>query len=131
LSAYMPKSKSDVHITPDNVYEAIEKIYGYSKDEMTDPCPVGFTQSALQIVWNKINYVNPPYTLLKEFVDDAIHQANDYGNKTIMLLPSKTDQQWFHDLLHHGSKPHWIRGRLTFKNNKYNSMNAHFLVMIA
>jgi hypothetical protein len=129
-TAYMPKSKSDVHETPDNVYELIEGIWGHTKEEMCDPCPVGFTQSALQTVWGKISYVNPPYTLLKEFVADAMHQSKDYGVKTIMLLPAKTDQKWFHDILDCGYKIHWIRGRLKFKNDKWNSMNSHFLVMI-
>ena len=130
MSSYMPKSKSDVHETPDRVYNIIKGIWGYSKEDMFDPCPVGFKQNALQLVWQELNYVNPPYTLLKEFVDDAIHQAEDYGNKTIMLLPSKTDQLFFHKLIINGYEIQWIPNRLKFKGEKWNATQPHFLVMI-
>ena len=127
---YLPKAKSDVHLTPDEVYEWIEQLYGYSKDDLYDPCPVNYKYNALQLVQKKVNYVNPPYTLLKEFVADAIHQAKDYENITIMLLPAKTDQEWFHDIIAGEYRITWIQGRLKFKNDKWHSGQSHFLVLI-
>ena len=32
----MPQIKSDVHITPDIIFEIIEKQWGYKKDNMFD-----------------------------------------------------------------------------------------------
>lgn len=129
-SSYMPKSKSDTHITPDRVYEMIESIWGYKQDELFDPCPVDATFDGLDTYWAPVNYVSPPYTLLKEFVDKAFMEADNYHYKSIMLLPSKTDQQWFHNIIARGSEIKWIRKRLKFKNNKWSATQPHFLVMI-
>ena len=127
--AYMPKSKSDIHITPDRVFYIIQDEWDFLKQDMFDPCPVNPCFDGLNVDWEKINFVNPPYTLLKEFVEKAIEESYK-SKKTIMLLPSKTDQQWFHDLIDFPYKIVWIRKRLKFKNNKHSSMQPHFLVMI-
>lgn len=128
--SYMPKSKSDIHVTPDRVWGIILLTWGIAQEKFFDPCPIGFTQDGLGIIWTKLNYVNPPYSLLKEFVAEAIHQADLYGHKTIMLLPSKTDQEWFHKLIEKKYEIVWIRKRLKFKNNKWSATQPHFLVMI-
>ena len=127
--SYMPPSKSDTHITPDRVYIIIENRWGYKKDEMYDPCPVNFLVDGLEISWKKINYVNPPYSLLRYFVAKAMGETR-YGRTTIMLLPSKTDQDWFHDIINGGYEIFWIRKRLKFKNNKHHATQPHFLVKI-
>jgi len=125
---YMPQSKSDVHLTPDRVYDIIKERWGYSKNDMFDPCPVNPQWDGLKIDWGGLNYVNPPYTLLKEFVKKAIDEA--YRNSTIMLLPSKTDQHWFHLMQPWWNQIVWIEKRLKFKNNKWSATQPHFLVMI-
>lgn len=123
----MPLSKSDVHVTPDRVFETIEEHWGYKKEEMFDPCPVNPSFDGLQIKWKDINFVNPPYTRLKEFVYKAILEAN-VGKKTIVLLPSKTDQAWFHRIKKLPIV--WFEKRLKFKNNQWSAPQPHFLVMI-
>jgi hypothetical protein len=125
----MPPSKSDTHLTPDRVYDLIQQYWGYKKEEMFDPCPVDFKKDGLKIHWKKRNYVNPPYTILKEFVSKAILET-ELGNETIMLLPSKTDQDWFHHLIFNDYEIHWIKGRLKFKNNKWSATQPHFLVRV-
>ena len=127
--SYMPKSKSDEHITPEKVYLWIQHHWGFQKDDMFDPCPVGFMKDGLSFTWPELNYVNPPYTLLKEFVAKAMVEAFR-GKRTIMLLPSKTDQGWFHDLIAGEYELHWIKGRLKFEGAKWSATQAHFLVMV-
>ncbi len=133
----MPQSKSDVHLTPDRVFEIIKEKWGYSKEEMFDPCPENPQWNGLQIDWKKINFVNPPYgkelgekeSLLSRFVDKAIREKLN-GNHSIMLLPSKTDQDWFHSLISWNFEIKWIRKRLKFKNDKWSATQPHFLVLI-
>ena len=128
--SYMPPAKSDTHVTPDRVYEMIKETWGIERSMMFDPCPINGTDG-LVISWKDINVVNPPYSLLKEFVAKALEEAS-YGNRTVMLLPSKTDQAWFHDLVynHDGVEIKWIRGRLRFVNNKWSATQPHFLTLI-
>jgi len=131
---YMPKSKSQVHITPQRVYDKIEQIWGWKKDDMFDPCPVDPDFDGLKIPWKKINYVNPPFEVetLTAFVNKTLQEAL-LGNETIMLLPTnKTDQMWWGRLWQVLDKDDiiWFRGRLKFENEKDSSPNAHVLVRV-
>lgn len=127
----MPKAKSDVHITPDRVFDMIKSRWGYSKKELFDPCPVNPDFDGLKIDWKDRNFVNPPYTLLKEFVYKAVWETTINDKMSILLLPAKTDQEWFHYLLEvKGYDIMWIRNRLKFKNNEHHATQPHFLVKI-
>ena len=130
--AYMPKSKSQVYITPDRVWEIIKKTWGYDKEEFFDPCPVNPQFNGLSIPWKELNYVNPPYAkkLLEQFVVKAIASAVFSKKTSIMLLPSKTDQQWFHNITERNYEIKWIQGRLKFKNAEYGATIPIFLVKI-
>ena len=130
-SSYMPKSKSDTHITPDRVWQLIQLYWGYTKNQFFDPCPVDWKESGLVIDWSILNYVNPPYTLLGQFVAKAVAEAVHNENITVMLLPAKTDQDWFHDyIIQKGYEIKWINKRLKFKNNKWSATQPHFLVLV-
>jgi hypothetical protein len=134
----MPQSKSDEHITPDNVFTIIKNRWGYERDQFFDPCPVNGT-SGLDDAWQKLNFVNPPYgikkgntpSLLELFVWKAHHETQWFNKVSIMLLPVKTDQGWFHDYIIDPKFKYeieWIRKRLHFKNNKWSATQPHFLV---
>ena len=130
--SYMPPIKSDVHITPDRVWDMIKEKWGYEKEQFFDPCPVNPQWNGLEINWKELNYVNPPYsrergdkkTLLTLFVEKALEEKGT----TIMLLPSKTDQEWFHKIKEFDIM--WIRGRLKFVGNEWSATQPHFLVKI-
>ena len=130
--SYMPPAKSNTHITPDRVYDEIKTTWGLDKEDMFDPCPVNGTDGLI-ISWKSMNYVNPPYSdgMLAKFVYKAIEESK-HGNRTIMLLPAKTDQAWFHELVynHDGVEIKWIKGRLHFIGNKWSATQPHFLVLI-
>ncbi len=134
---YMPKSKNQEHITPDRVFEIIYDTWGIKKEQFYDPCPVGTPYKApiffngLYGDWKPWNYVNPMFQIdtLTAFYNKAKEQSLK-GNKSILLLPSKTDQEWFEDIIYRYFMIKWIRGRLKFKNNKDYATQPHFLVMI-
>ena len=131
--AYIPKSKSQIHITPQRVYDMIEHHWGWLQSEMFDPCPVNPKWDALTMKWRRYNYVNPPYAKkeLEAFVYKAFSEYVKHGNESIMLLPCKTDQDWFHDIIvAHEYEILWIRKRLKFTNNKHSSPAPNFLVKI-
>lgn len=130
---YISSKKSDHYKTPDKVFDIIEKGFHIKRELLFDPCPYHSTFNGLMIEWKSYNFVNPPYELLNEFVQYAIMQSKiDVipKRKTILLLPSKTEQQWFHDLLVVQHEIYWIRRRLTFVGEKHNSPQPHFLIKI-
>lgn len=131
MASYMPPPKSDIHITPDRVWELIERWWGHSKEQFFDPCPLNPSFDGLTISWKPLNFVNPPYSLLKEFVYKAINESLEYGNKSILLLPTKTDQRWFHDLVEKRADIRFIQKRLKFKNNKWSATQPHFLAKLS
>jgi len=133
----MPQSKSDTHITPDEVFGVIDECWHIAKHEMFDPCPARPAFDGLTIPWKPWNFVNPPYarvkgdkeTMLHKFVIKALKEAK-LGHKSIMLLPSKTDQEWFHLLVKSGYSKYWFNHRLKFVGNKWAATQPHFLVRI-
>lgn len=139
--SYMPKSKKQEHITPDEIFEIIEEKWGIKKEQFHDPCPVGTPYKApiffngLYGRWERFNYVNPMYNKkpLTEFVYKAIKEVV-HGSESIMLVPTKTDQDWFKMLWTMGfidkDNTIWIDHRLKFKGNKWQAPDTHFLVRI-
>lgn len=136
--SYMPKSKNQEHITPDRVFYIIEIDFGIDKWKFYDPCPTGtpFRSpcffNGLYGDWHEYNFVNPPFEIrtLEKFVAKAVKEAQK-GRVSVMLLPCKTDQDWFHDMIiENNFEISWIRKRLKFKNNKDSATGSHFLVLI-
>ena len=115
-NGYMPPIKSDVHITPDRVWDIIEDTWSYHKDEFFDPCPVNPQWNGLSIDWEKLNYVNPPYS----------RQQGE--RKTLLSQFADKDQDWFHRIK--DFEIVWINKRLKFKNNVNHATQPHFLVKI-
>ena len=103
---------TDDWATPKYIYDqAIEK-------GMFDPCPLLSTVDGLAIEWSKVNFVNPPYSNLKAWINKSIEQANK-GKKVFLLIPARTDTKAFKMLFEYGSIISLITGRLRF--NEANS----------
>lgn len=78
-----------------------------------DPCDSGnnwlglhhtFTkeQDGLKQDWGKYNaFVNPPYGKRneKEWIDKCLEQYQKFGKNIFILLPAKTESDWFGDLM--------------------------------
>lgn len=135
--SYMPKSKAQQHLTPDRVFDIIENEWKLNREIFYDPCPADTPYKSpcffngLYGNWQPWNYINSPFEVktLRKFYNKAVEQSK-ISNYSIMLLPSKTDQDWFHDIIDKKFHIKWIRKRLKFKGNNDSSMGGHFLVMI-
>ena len=115
-------SNSDEWATPSAIYERF-MIKGYF-----DPCPLNHKVDGLAIAWKNWNFVNPPYSDISKWVDKAILEGNR-GNWSIMLLPSRTDTQWFKKLVNHGCEFMFIEGRLKFNDSKSAPFPSMFVVV--
>lgn len=135
--AYMNKAKTDSHGTPASLLERIRHDYGELSD--FDPCPLNDnpTIDGLDIDYprDKIIFINPPYSSLKTtrkkigWVEKAYNECKK-GSEIVMLLPSRTDTQWFHDFINCQHKVEFIRGRIKFEGCDHGapfpSMLVHF-----
>ena len=85
---------------------------------MFDPCPLCSFVDGLKIDWEESNFVNPPYSKLKTWIEKSIEQA-EKGKKVLLLIPARTDTKAFKMLFEYGSIITFITGRLRF--NEANS----------
>ena len=94
-------------------------IYDQAMEEgMFDPCPLFSSVDGLKIEWGEINFVNPPYSNLKAWIEKSIEQSKK-GKKVMLLIPARTDTKAFKMLFEYGSTITLITGRLRF--NEANS----------
>jgi site-specific DNA-methyltransferase (adenine-specific) len=114
-------NKSDLWKTPKKIYDHFTK-----KLKFFDPCPSNPTFNGLKIEWEKNNFVNPPYSQIKKWIDKAIEEKIK-GHYSVLLLPARTDTQWFKKLLDKGAKIYLLEGRLHLNDSK----SAPFPSMIA
>lgn len=107
--AYIEKSKSDDWKTPSEIYRHfIEKGY-------FDPCPYKSDFNGLEIDWKSRNFVNPPYSRLKDWIIKAIDESKK-SREVVLLIPSRTDTKGFEMLFDYGCKFIFIIGRLRFND---------------
>lgn len=104
--------ETDHWATPKYIYEqALAK-------GMHDPCPLHSETDGLASEWGKDNFVNPPYSQLKRWIEKSIEEARK-GKGVTLLIPARTDTKAFKLLFEYGSEITFISGRLKF--NEANS----------
>ena len=83
-------------------------------------------------------FVNPPYSDLKTTKKNGLgwvekaHNEALLGKTIVLLIPSRTDTQWFHDIiLKNNYKVRFLKGRLKFLDNDGKEQNpASFSSML-
>ena len=102
--------KSDNWATPKVMYEF------YVRNGYFDPCPLNSDFNGLNIEWEFKNFVNPPYSKIKEFVNKSIEEHKK-GKEVILLIPARTDTKYFRKLVDYGCDIVFITGRLHFNES--------------
>ena len=109
--AYINKSKSNCWGTPKGLYAKLDAIHGFDYDPCPFPRPDGF--DGLSVEWRKSNFVNPPYSNIEPWAEKCrIEQMR--GNKSVFLIPARTDTKYFHKWILPFAKIEFIKGRLKF-----------------
>jgi hypothetical protein len=128
------RSANPNHETPDVILDLVRSFAPIKLDPCTTKSnPTGAeyirtpqcSPDGLETAWHEFDglvYVNPPYGRRKgqrclEWVNKAIEEYQQ-GAEIIMLLPARTDTQWFQRLFRFSVPILWIKGRLTFKGQK-------------
>ena len=103
---------------PDLWLEILEKYFPLDVD-VFDPCPntnrlllgakSDFGKDGLQIPWGDYAFVNPPFSDIAPW----IKKAATLHTETVMLLPVRSDQPWWHENVQRGAIV-FIRGRVNY-----------------
>ena len=102
--------KSDNWATPKVMYDF------YIRNNYFDPCPLDSVFDGLEIEWEEKNFINPPYSKIKQFVDKSIEEHKK-GKEIILLIPARTDTKYFRKLVDYGCDIVFITGRLHFNDS--------------
>tara|TARA_R100001129_G_scaffold158378_1_gene122091 strand:+ start:244 stop:657 length:414 start_codon:yes stop_codon:yes gene_type:complete len=103
--------KTDNWQTPKWLYEELNNEFDFD----FDPCPLNSTFDGLACKWGKRNFINPPYSNVKGFLQKA-HEELENGNAEIcvFLTFANTDTRWFHEYCYGKGQLRFIKGRLKF-----------------
>lgn len=111
--------------TPRTLFEMLDKEFHFTLDVCADPqtavCEEFFSQDALTRHWVPLKdgavWCNPPYgRAIGDWVERGYRETRHYGT-VVMLLPARTDTQWFHEYCLKG-EIRFLRGRLSFDDQK-------------
>ena len=103
--------KTDNWQTPKWLYDELNEEFDFD----FDPCPLNSTFNGLDCDWGKRNFINPPYSNVKGFLQKA-HKELENGNAEVcvFLTFANTDTKWFHDYCYNKAEIRFIKGRLKF-----------------
>ena len=110
MNSVLFSKQSDNWKTPYNIYK------NYIDNDYFDPCPLNSEFDGLEIEWKEKNFVNPPYSKIKKFVDKSIEESKK-GKMVVLLIPARTDTKWFRKLVDYGCYIEFVTGRLHFSDS--------------
>lgn len=71
---------------------------------------------ALRHEWDMDFFMNPPYSMVREFMEYAYEQHKKHNVDALILVYAKTDTRWWHDLVEGKAEIHFVRGRIRFND---------------
>lgn len=113
----MFSSLSDEWRTPQSLFNKLDKEFNFD----SDPCPMTnkLLKKGLKKEYGKRVFINPPYSNIKNWLEQVDYFINWYPKKIIvMLIPSRTDTRWWHDYVMKAKEIRFIKGRLKFSGYK-------------
>ena len=116
MKEYKQKNNKDKY---SNDWSTPSFIYNkYMKNGYIDPNPLHSIIDPNTYDNNNKLFINPPYSNIKDFVKMAIRLHKKHNKDIHLLVPSRTDTKWFHELLDYGIEIEFIKGRLKFGESK-------------
>jgi phage N-6-adenine-methyltransferase len=113
--------KSTVWETPENVFQTMNKEFNFTIDVCALPenskCKRFFSpiENGLKQSWkNEICWCNPPYGKeVKDWVKKAYLESFN-GAKTVLLIPVKSNTNWWHEFIIPFAEVRFVKGRIAF-----------------
>jgi phage N-6-adenine-methyltransferase len=128
-------TNSDNWETPQSLFDALDREFHFTVDvcasEENAKCKTFFSkvQDGLQQKWSGVCWCNPPYgRQIKKWVEKA-SEAASHGNTVVMLIPARTDTQWFHEYVYGKTEIRFLRGRVKFGGSVHNAPFPSMIVI--
>ena len=74
--------------------------------------------------WNMDFFMNPPYSKVEKFMKKAYYEHKAYNVNALILVYAKTDTKWWHSYVENKAEVHFIKGRIKFFLNGYETKNS-------
>ena len=134
MNSGMFSSRTDNWVTPQWLFDELDKEFHFTldvcADEQNHKCEKYYTKTddGLKNSWGGVVFMNPPYGReIAKWIRKAYSERANC-EAIVMLLPSRTDTNWFHDYIYHEAEIRFLRGRIKFGGAKW---NAPFPSMVA
>lgn len=116
------EAEKDSWQTPKDLFNTLNDEFGFTLDvcasRMNTLCGHYLTadDNALEHSWSTVGaaWVNPPYSLTKEFVKQAPEHAKQCNLTIVMLVNANTDTKWLADAAKTANEIRLISGRIEF-----------------
>jgi len=86
--------KNDHVRTPRDFYDSLDSVHHFD----FDPCPYQSALDGLMVPWGKSNFVNPPYSMIKKFLQKGVSEMKE-GRKSIFLIPIRSNSNYWQQLV--------------------------------
>jgi site-specific DNA-methyltransferase (adenine-specific) len=122
-------SKSQDWETPQDLFDSIDAEFHFTLDAAADEhnkkvdAYLSESQNAMEYDWNgNVCWLNPPFGgkryKLSQWVEKSYAESLK-GSTVVMLIPARTNTNWFHDIcLKHG-EVRFVRGRPRFSGTTH------------
>ena len=123
----MFSSQTDQWATPQDFFDKLNQEFRFSLDPCADAfnhkCERYFTKddNGLNQDWGgETVFCNPPYGReIGKWVEKCFTEVYCKNCEcAVMLIPARTDTQWFHKYINHKAEVRFIKGRLKFGDSK-------------
>ena len=113
--------------TPKDLFDKLNAIHNFTLDVAASSnnalCDEWFgldhvnesRRDGLAAQWYGRVWCNPPYGRVIKY---WVKKAQQHNDLVVMLLPSRTDTKWFHELVLPYAEVQFIKGRLKFGESK-------------
>jgi site-specific DNA-methyltransferase (adenine-specific) len=134
----MFSSNSNEWETPRKIFDILNKEFNFDLDacasDFNYKCKNYFTKenSCLDKSWKQYKsvFMNPPYgRQIKLFVEKTYKEYLN-GSNVVMLIPARTDTQYFHKYIYGKAELIFIKGRLKFALDGISADSAPFPSMV-
>lgn len=130
------RMRRDEWTTPQKVFDELDVEFHFDLDpcatDENHKCDTYFTeaQDGLTQDWGGHRvFCNPPYSKISKWTEKCYREGQKDNTLVVLLIPSRTDTQYFHNFIYNRAEIRFVNGRLRFSGSKTNAPFASMIVI--